>query len=308
MTQHWTALFSGQGQQFLGMGQDLYAQEPMYRETVQLAEETTGIRLTDPAVWDDPAHIPVAIVTLSLGLFRVLRQDMPLPQGALGLSLGEYSALAASGMLPLAATFPLVRDRAEYMNAAEGANPGVMAAVLRSNATMVDEACQQAFRVGPVYPANYNTPGQTVIGGAPAGVAEATRLLKAQGIKRIVPLKITVASHTPFMAPASNQLARRLTDVTFQAGQFPVWSNTTVTPFAVDTVPEVLTQQLVSPTHFGADLQASQAAGQTPVVEIGPGTALTKFASKTVPGIVAWHVDSVDTLNALRKNWSELNG
>ncbi|ERL63941.1 ACP S-malonyltransferase [Schleiferilactobacillus shenzhenensis] len=305
MSRHWTALFSGQGQQFADMGRDLYAQEPLYRETVQQAAAATGIDLTATAAWNDPVNAPVAIVTLSLGVFRVLRQDMPLPQGAAGLSLGEYSALAASGMVTAKDVFPLVRDRAHYMDDAGAQHPGVMAAVLRCNATMVDEACAAAtVSAGPVYPANYNTPSQTVIGGSPAGVAAAITQLKAQGVKRVVPLKMTMASHTPLMQPASDQLAQRLLGVPFTADAFPVWSNTTVTPFAPDTAAAVLTRQLITPTHFAACLQASQTAGPTALVELGPGSALTKFARQILPNMPAWHVDSVATLNDLRKNWS----
>ncbi|KRL11117.1 ACP S-malonyltransferase [Schleiferilactobacillus perolens] len=305
MTTQWTALFSGQGQQFAGMGADLLAQEPRYQAVVQAASEALHLQLADPAVWDDPVNAPVAIVTLSLGVYQVLCQDLPLPQAGIGLSLGEYSALAASGMLSLADVFPLVQDRAAYMNEAGAKHPGVMAAVLRASATMVEEACAAATAAGtPVFPANFNTPAQTVIGGSAAGVTAVTQALKAQGVKRIVPLKMTVASHTPLMAEASMKLGQRLAHSHIQSAQFPVWSNTTQQPFTADTVTQTLTDQLVHPTHFGTCLKNAQ---PTTVIEVGPGTALTKFAAKTIPGMTAWHVDSMTTLNELRKNWSETN-
>ncbi|MFD1124339.1 ACP S-malonyltransferase [Lentilactobacillus raoultii] len=295
-------LFSGQGKQFAEMGQDLYRQEPLYRHTIDEASEILGLQLSDPAVMDAPENTQVAIVAMSTGIYRILEAEIGAPVGAAGLSLGEYSALIAARGIQFEAALPLVRDRSRYMAQAGQHHPGKMAAVLKANPDVVEEACRVGSQAGDIYPANYNTTSQIVIGGSEDGLAAATDYLHEHGIKRVVPLKMSVASHTPFMQEASELLADRIKKVAFHDLKFPVISNTTKQPFKLEEIKQTLTEQLVKPTHFVDCLQLLHKMDSQAMIEIGPGDTLMKFAAKTIPNVTTYHIDSVETLNNVRAN------
>ncbi len=294
-------LFSGQGSQFKEMGQDLYKAEPVYKDTVDEAAEILGMDLANSAVFDDPDNVQVAILTMSTGIFRLLNQDLGNPVAAAGLSLGEYSALVAASAISFDDALPLVHDRSQYMDEAGKANPGVMAAVLNADSEVLTTALKVGSEAGRVYPANYNTDSQVVIGGDEAGVNAASTYLKEHGVKRVVPLKVAVASHTPLMSSAADKLGLRLENVDFSEPAFPVISNTTSTPFTLSDVKDVLKRQLVNPTHFSDGVQAITDLSADTLVEIGPGTTLTKLAKKINRGVDTYPVDSVETLAELRE-------
>lgn len=284
------------------MGQDLYRQEPLYQRTIDEASEILGLQLSDPAVMDAPENTQVAIVAMSTGIYRILDAEIGAPVGAAGLSLGEYSALIAARGIQFEAALPLVRDRSRYMAQAGQHHPGKMAAVLKANPDVVEEACRVGSQAGDIYPANYNTTSQIVIGGSEDGLAAATDYLHEHGIKRVVPLKMSVASHTPFMQEASELLADRIKKVAFHDLKFPVISNTTKQPFKVEEIKQTLTEQLVKPTHFVDCLQLLHKMDSQAMIEIGPGDTLMKFAAKTIPNVTTYHIDSVETLNNVRAN------
>lgn len=302
-------LFSGQGQQFAGMGADLYAQEASYRDVIDQASDILHHDLTTPAVVEDPQLAQANIVAFSVALHRVLAPELPAPAAMTGLSLGEYSALVAADSLDLATILPLVVDRTAYMNEAGTQRPGTMSAVLKTSAEQVEAICHQVREQGElVYPANYNTARQIVIGGSATGVAQATERFHAAGIKRVVPLNMTVASHTPLMAAASRSLARRLQDVVFEEPSVAVYSNTTARPFAQLSLRDTLVKQLVQPTRFDLCLTALCDQGCDTLIEIGPGDALSKLAHKNHPDLTTAHVDSVATLNQVRHALEEVHG
>ncbi|USS87148.1 ACP S-malonyltransferase [Fructilactobacillus cliffordii] len=287
-------LFSGQGSQFPDMGMDLYKAEPLYRTAIDQVQTTLGIDLTDAQQLNDSNNVQVAILAMSYGISQVLAAASLVPQAMMGLSLGEYSALVASGALAYPDALALVHDRSRYMAEAGAAQPGSMAAVLKLDPQTVTEVVNG---LPDVYPANYNTPVQTVIGGTKSGVAAATEQLKAAGAKRVVPLPVAVASHTPLMQSASAKLQRRLETVPVHEWTVPVISNTTEQPFTSETLKATLTHQLVQPTHFQSDLEyLNHMTNVDTLVEIGPGETLTRFAKKIVPDLASYHVDSVATL------------
>lgn len=284
------------------MGQDIYQQESIYRDTIEAASDILHLDLRNPDVMSDPKNTQVAIVTMSTGIYRILEKDVGAPIGAAGLSLGEYSALIAARGIQFEDALPLVHDRSQYMDRAGQNHPGKMAAVLKANPDIVREACRVGSQAGEIYPANYNTTSQIVIGGSEAGLAAATDFLHEHGIKRVVPLKMTVASHTPFMQEASDLLADRVVNVAFHDFKFPVISNTTKQPFELAHVKQTLVDQLVNPTYFVDCLQALHNLDSQAMIEIGPGDTLIKFALKSIPNVQAYHVDSVATLNEVRTN------
>lgn len=289
-------LFSGQGSQFPKMGQDLYKSNAIYKKTIDEASSVLNLNLADPDIFDNSKNTQIAILTMSVAIYRILADKLPKASFGMGLSLGEYSALVAAKALSFQSGLKLVHDRSMYMDEAGEKNPGAMAAVLGISPDTVKQVCDD---IDGVYPANYNTAKQTVIGGTKDGVKKAMEAFKAQGVKRVIPLKVAVASHTPLMQLASDKLSERLANEDFNEPEFTVMSNTTAKPFAASSIKETLVQQLINPTHFMQDLQAVEDNQIDAFIEIGPGNTLSKLAKKTVKGVPTYNVDSVDSLNAL---------
>lgn len=295
-------LFSGQGQQFEGMGMDLYESEPAYRTLVDDASKILNQDFSKQEVIDNPDNLQLSIVILSLGVERILRNEKITPDEFLGLSLGEYSALIAAGSFSMQDGLKVVADRGQYMAEAGQKHPGQMVAVLNATQDVMEQAMVAARKLGEVYPANYNTPKQTVFGGNASGIAEFSRLLKAAGVKRVVPLKMSVASHTPFMKSASVQLAQRLRDVKVNQPNVTVISNTIKSEFTAENIKQTLVDQLVNPTHFTDCLAMIENSPIDCLVEIGPGKALSGFAKKTLKNkdLPIFNVYDVETLQKLR--------
>ena len=289
-------LFAGQGSQFKNMGQDLYQDQPLYKQTVDQASRVLHMDLTDPKVFDDLNNAQVAILTMSCGINRILQKKLPAPVAMVGLSLGEYSALVSAKALSFVTGIRLIKDRSHYMDEAGRLHPGAMAAVLGADPQAVKSICDH---VKGAYPCNYNTATQTVIGGTNAGVKAARQALKAHGIKIVIPLKVAVPSHTPLMQLASDKLKQRMKNIDFKAPQITVMSNTLGKPFTQDNIKPTLVQQLINPTHFRADIAALKPLHLDALVEVGPGHTLSKLAHKTLPGVKNYHVDSVKTLQAV---------
>ncbi|KRN95231.1 ACP S-malonyltransferase [Pediococcus stilesii] len=295
-------LFSGQGQQFEGMGMDLYESEPAYRTLVDDASKILNQDFSKQEVIGNPDNLQLSIVILSLGVERILRNEKITPYEFLGLSLGEYSALIAAGSFSMQDGLKVVADRGQYMAEAGQKHPGQMVAVLNATQDVMEQAMVAARKLGEVYPANYNTPKQTVFGGNASGIAEFIRLLKAAGVKRVVPLKMSVASHTPFMKSASVQLAQRLRDVKVNQPNVTVISNTIKSEFTAENIKQTLVDQLVNPTHFTDCLAMVENSPIDCLVEIGPGKALSGFAKKTLKNkdLPIFNVYDVETLQKLR--------
>jgi len=298
-------LFSGQGSQFEEMGQDLYRTEPLYKQTVDEATDVLGMDLSNAMIFDDPNNIQVAILTMSTAINRVIAQDIEAPIVAAGLSLGEYSALVAARAMSFSDALKLVRDRAHYMEIAGKNNPGRMAAVLNADDHLLAEALNFGNVNGRVFPANYNTNSQVVIGGDETGVSQASEYLKQHGVKRVISMKVAVASHTPLMIEASEKLGKRLSEVEFHEPVFPVISNTISAPFTKDNLEQTLRRQLIEPTHFADGVQIMTNLSADTFIELGPGATLSKLIKKINRSVDTYHVDSVSTLTDLRNQLGE---
>ena len=251
-------LFSGQGAQKPGMGLDLLV-DPLFAQTVAEASAATGLDITtilrsEHGELDQTANVQPALVTVSYGLYRMLRRDLPkLPvAGTVGLSLGEYAALLAAKAVSAADGFKLLTDRGRYMQTDADAQASGLAALVDPQEKVVD----QVLATSAVQVANYNSPHQLVIGGPVAELKTAVSQLKtAKAAKKIVILRVSGAFHTPLFNNARQKMHDRLATVTFATPQVPVISNTTVYPFTADNLSEILERQLAVPTHFGEDLQ-----------------------------------------------------
>ncbi|MEE5987540.1 ACP S-malonyltransferase [Ligilactobacillus equi] len=280
-------LFSGQGAQYSGMGLDFYAQDQLFAQKIDEASQITGLDLVkifknENAELDQTLNVQPALVAMSLGIYAMLKRDFPdLPVvGMTGLSLGEYSALHASGILSFADTMAVLKDRAQYMQADADAKESMMFALLGPDVTLVEQICAEiSTPEEPVAIANYNSKKQVVIGGSPVAVTAASEQLQNAGAaKKVVPLKVSGAFHTPLFQNSSQKLAQRFEGVTFNEPNVTVMSNTTAQPLKAVEAAQVMAKQVCQPTHFADCAAGLITAGADTFLEIGPGQTLVKFA------------------------------
>jgi [acyl-carrier-protein] S-malonyltransferase len=285
-------LFPGQGAQKVGMGKDLAGTFPAARETFEAIDAALGESLTR-LMWEGPEerlqlteHAQPAMLAHSAAVLAVAGDRLE-PVAAAGHSLGEYTAYVAAGALSVLEAAKLVRMRGELMRDAGERRPGAMAAVLGLASSAVEEACQAASDASEVaVAANLNAPDQTVISGDPAAVRRAGEACKAAGAKRVLPLKVSGAFHSPLMAPAASGLRAALAEAHFRDPRFPVVANASAT--AVRTAAEarrLLAEQLTSPVRWVECLQQLAAlAPEARFVELGPGTVLGGLLKRSLPG------------------------
>ncbi|HFR3629681.1 TPA: ACP S-malonyltransferase [Streptococcus suis] len=277
-------LFAGQGSQTVGMARDLYEYSPIVRETFDQASQILGYDIRDLIDnQEDKLHqtryTQPAILTTSVAIFRLLEEEGIQPDMVAGLSLGEYSALVASGALAFEDAIALIAKRGEYMETAAPAGTGKMVAVLNTDVNLIEEICSTVTS-GIVSPANYNTPAQIVIGGEVTAVDEAVEALKAAGVKRMIPLNVSGPFHTALLRPASEQLAQALEQVEFADFQVDLVGNTEAKVMKKEDIKSLLTRQVMEPVRFYESIATMQEAGVTNFIEIGPGKVLSGFVKK----------------------------
>ncbi|WP_105136345.1 ACP S-malonyltransferase [Streptococcus suis] len=277
-------LFAGQGAQTVGMARDLYEYYPIVRETFDRASQILGYDIRDLIDnQEDKLHqtryTQPAILTTSLAIYRLLAEKGIKPDMVAGLSLGEYSALVASGALAFEDAIALIAKRGEYMETAAPAGTGKMVAVLNTDVNLIEEVCSSVTS-GIVSPANYNTPAQIVIGGEVAAVDEAVELLKEAGVKRMIPLNVSGPFHTALLRPASEQLAQALKQVELADFQVELVGNTEAKVMKKEDIKSLLARQVMEPVRFYESIATMQEAGVTNFIEIGPGKVLSGFVKK----------------------------
>jgi [acyl-carrier-protein] S-malonyltransferase len=283
----------GQGAQKVGMGRDLAERFPAARETFAAIDAALGVSLSR-IMWDGPEgeltlthNAQPAILAHSAAVLAVVGERLADIHAATGHSLGEYSAHVAAGSLSATDAARLVRRRGELMLDAGRQRPGAMSAVVGLDLPAVEAACREASQEDAVaVPANLNSPDQTVISGDPDAVARAADGCKARGARRVIPLKVSGAFHSPLMAPAAAGLQQALAGARFGSFRCPVVANATAEPVreAADAV-RLLVEQLTAPVRWTECVRA--AAGLAPgalFVEAGPGSVLTGLLKRIVPG------------------------
>ena len=282
-------VFPGQGSQSVGMMQGFDAQ-PVVRETFGEAGQVLGFDL-----WQMVTAGPVealnqtlntqpAMLTAGVAVYRAWQQaGGAQPEFMAGHSLGEYTALVASGALAFADALPLVRYRAEVMQQAVAEGVGGMAAILGLDDDAVRAVCAEAAQGEVVEAVNFNTPGQVVIAGNKAAVERGMELAKAKGAKRALPLPVSVPSHCSLMKPAAEKLAAYLRAVKLNAPQVPVLHNADVKSYSNEAeIKDALVRQLYQPVRWVETVQALGAAGVTHVAECGPGKVLAGMTKRIV--------------------------
>lgn len=293
----------GQGAQKVGMGKDLAERFPAARDTFAAIDEALGTALSR-LMWEGPEdeltlthNAQPAILAHSVAVLAVVRDRLGSPGAAAGHSLGEYSAHVAAGTLSDVDAARLVRRRGELMLEAGRQRPGTMAAVLGLATAEVQAACDEASGPdGLAVPANLNSPDQTVISGDPLGVGRAGEGCKARGAKRVIPLNVSGAFHSPLMAPAVDGLRQALAAATFADPGFPVIANASgeAVRTGVDAK-RLLADQLTAPVRWVACMEtAAELCPGATFVEMGPGTVLSGLLKRIVLGSKAITLGTAD--------------
>jgi [acyl-carrier-protein] S-malonyltransferase len=283
-------VFPGQGSQHAGMGADLLT-DPEVAELCERCGDATGLDLRRLLVSADDEELRLtqnaqpALCFVGLGLTLLLKRRGIEPAAAAGHSVGEYAALAASGAVDAPKVIKAVVERGRAMAEAAPAGTGSMAAVLGIDSQAVEVALAG---MNDAWPANYNTPTQTVIAGTTAGLEAATRRLQAAGAKRVIPLNVSAAFHTPLMAPAAERLRAALDRIEWRSPRIPVMANLTGRPHqGGDRIPQVMEMQLRSPVRWAACVKGLVDAGSEMFIEVGPKRALTGMMRELAPGALA---------------------
>lgn len=278
-------MFPGQGAQFVGMGKELYAENPEARAMFERANEILGFRITD-IMFDGTAEdlkqtkvTQPAVFLHSVILAKVLGVE---PAAVAGHSLGEFSALVVSGALSFEEGLQLVAKRAMAMQRACEMVEGTMAAVLRLPDATIEEICESVE--GVVVAANYNCPGQLVISGAVEAVNEACEKLKAAGARRALVLPVGGAFHSPLMEPARQELADAIEMAHFNEPVCPIYQNVDAKPHtSPEEIKQNLIAQLTAPVRWTQIIEQMTSDGFNSYVELGPGTVLQGLVSKIAP-------------------------
>ncbi len=280
-------LFPGQGSQAQGMAEHLWG-FPATLETFTEAERVLGWDVGDLCRHGSMEELTrtdrtqLTILTCSVATWRVLEEQGASFAVAAGHSLGEYSALVATGHMDFADALEVVDVRGRGMQACAEERGGTMSAVIGLDTEVLEEICAS---LTDVWLANYNSPGQLVISGAVGSVREAGELAQARGAKRVLPLPVSGAFHTPFMAGAAESLAKALARVKFKEGQRRFFSTTEARYPKADELADVLARQLMSPVKFVQSVEALLAGTDPPGkgLEVGPGGVLAGLARRIAP-------------------------
>ena len=280
-------VFPGQGAQFVGMGKDLYDNNPLAKELFEKANEILGYRITDImfAGTDDElkqTKVTQPAVFLHSVISALCMGDDFKPEMTAGHSLGEFSALVAAGALSFEDGLKLVYARAMAMQKACEMAPSTMAAIVGLADEKVEEICGEVNKEGHVVvPANYNCPGQLVISGNIEAINEACEKLKAAGAKRALPLKVGGAFHSPLMQPAKDELEAAIEKTEFSEPKCPVYQNVDGRPHTdAAEIKANLIAQLTSSVRWTACVQNMIADGADHFIELGPGAVLQGLVKK----------------------------
>lgn len=279
-------LFPGQGSQCLGMGKDIYDDYETYRNVVKQVNEYTGLNLEEitynssEEILNQTKNTQIAILTMSLGILEILKENKVNAEASLGLSLGEYGALIFGQILSLEDGTKIVKRRGEIMQDLCPEGDWAMAAVLGLDKEAVNAACNEV-KTGFIAAANYNCPGQIVISGERKALEEVSEILKEKGAKRVIELNTAGPFHTKMLEKASLKLREELENVEVKDSKYAVIKNIDGKQYDNETdVRDVLSKHITNTVRFEDGIKEMLDMGIDTFVEIGPGKTLTGFVKK----------------------------
>ena len=286
-------VFPGQGAQYTGMAKDFYEKYAVSREVFESASKASGLDVKALCFEENDRlniteYTQIAMLTAEIAILRAVEEAGIRSQVNAGLSLGEYGALVASGVMKEEDAFTVVRKRGIFMQEAYPTG-GAMSAVLGTDAELIEKICNETQ--GIVSIANYNCPGQIVITGEETAVAAAGEALKAAGARRVIPLKVSGPFHCELLKGAGEKLGQELEKVEIQSFTVPYVTNVT----------ELLVSQVSSSVRWQQCVEQMIDDGVDTFIEIGPGKTLTGFLKKINRNVKALHVEKTEDLDEVRK-------
>jgi len=304
-------VFPGQGSQSVGMLAELAELHPIVRDTFAEASDGAGVDLWalsqggPEEMLNRTEYTQPALLAAGVAVWRAWHgQGGRSPALLAGHSLGEYTALVAAGALSLKDGAHLVRLRGQLMQDAAPAGVGAMAAVLGAEDALVQEVCEAVSGTEVVVPANFNSPGQIVIGGHAAAVDKALAMLGERGVRKAVKLAVSVPSHTPLMREAANRLAEAMTGLSWRMPDRPVVQNVDARVHdSVDAIRDALVRQLYLPVQWTGCVQSLAGKGATRMAECGPGKVLAGLVKRIDKGIDARATGAVGEFESALAEW-----
>lgn len=290
-------MFPGQGSRYIGMGKEFYEKFPVCRQVYELAGEAAGLNVAE-ICFEENDKLPIteytqiAMLATEAAIYALLKENGFTPDVTAGLSLGEYGALIASGVMGMRDAFSVVRKRGIYMQNAVPTG-GAMSAVLGLEAAAIEKVCEETQ--GMVSIANYNCPGQIVITGEKTAVDAAGLALKEAGAKRIIPLNVSGPFHSPMLAHAGEQLGEALREVEI-AGEFLPYVANVTAGYVTEAceVKPLLERQIASSVRWQQSIERLIADGADTFVEIGPGKSLSGFMRKINREVSVFNIDNLE--------------
>jgi [acyl-carrier-protein] S-malonyltransferase len=297
-------IFPGQGSQAVGMAKDAYEAVPAATEVFRQADERLGFALST-LIFEGPdtalkqtSNTQPALLTASIALYEAFKEKMGIhPDYVAGHSLGEYSALVASGVLAFEDAVEIVRTRGEFMEQAIPDGQGGMAAVLGADREALAALCRDITESGQLVElANINCPGQIVVSGTKEGVAAVAERVKEAGGKRAITLEVSGPFHSSLMKEAATKLSGKLEAVTFSKAQVPVVANVTAKPVREGSeVRQLLVDQVYSPVLWEDSVTWLLEQGVDTFVEFGPGSVLTGLVKKIDKSVKLYNISSLES-------------
>ncbi|MBA7696109.1 Malonyl CoA-acyl carrier protein transacylase [subsurface metagenome] len=298
-------IFPGQGSQKVGMGKDFYQNFPKIRNYFDIASEIVGFDIKNicfngPVKKLSQTNITQPVILLiSYIIARIIMKEGIYPDVVCGHSLGEYSALTIAEAFSFIDAMKLVKKRGQFMWEANKKSSGAMTAVIGLSPDKVIKICEKFS--GKFYPANFNSPKQVVISGAKSDLEEITALFYKEGAKRVIPLSVTVASHTPLISDVGKKMEEELKEVKIGKLKFPFLSAVNVEYLKQDEIKEILVKQITSPVLWLNCVKRMIKDGVNCFIEVGPKNILSRLVSRINSEVKTLNVEDIKSLERALK-------